>query len=453
MIIKRINDLTEKRDGKIKESSAILEKAKTENRELKPEELTSVRNIQTEITNIQETLIAEHRQLALEAEKSPRAGLSDSEKRDLDRFDYNVFVRALVKGTSLDGVEKEMVNEGEKEARDSGLDTIAGFSLPRMLVQRQGVSERIRHRLASQGIERRDMTATGGTGLNQGGLTIQTDKFGILDGLYNALTLTQAGATVLPGLRGNFDWPVWMPPGDPTHKTENANADKLNPTVRQVSFNPKRLPAYVLVSDQLVRQSSDAIETVIERNLDQQMRSLIERFAINGTGMTQQPLGLLNVVGINAVVIGADGGPITWNEVVNLETEVAADNADVGSTCYLGNARTRGKLKKTLKGGSGTDSFMILDDRANNLLNGYRHLWTNNVPSNLTKGTGTNLSAFIFGNFRDLVMAFWGGLQFEYRRDIASAIAGQGAIVIHAYYDTNVLRPESFAAVKDAVTT
>ena len=42
---------------------------------------------------------------------------------------------------------------------------------------------------------------------------------------------------------------------------------------------------------------------------------------------------------------------------------------------------------------------------------GRRFEVSNNVPSNLTKGTGSNLSAVIYGNFADLLIGLYGTLE------------------------------------------
>ena len=34
---------------------------------------------------------------------------------------------------------------------------------------------------------------------------------------------------------------------------------------------------------------------------------------------------------------------------------------------------------------------------------------TNQLPSNLVKGSGTSLSPLLFGNWQDLIYAFWSG--------------------------------------------
>ncbi|MFM6052928.1 MAG: phage major capsid protein, partial [Sphaerospermopsis kisseleviana] len=127
-----------------------------------------------------------------------------------------------------------------------------------------------------------------------------------------------------------------------------------------------------------------------------------------------QPTGILNQANVPTVALGTNGAAPTWASIVQMETELAQDNADVGSLGYLTNAKVRGKLKTTVKNPVGTDSDWIWEngtDPVIGMLNGYMAGVSNQVPSNLTKGTGTNLSAIIFGNFADILIGEWGVLE------------------------------------------
>ena len=78
-------------------------------------------------------------------------------------------------------------------------------------------------------------------------------------------------------------------------------------------------------------------------------------------------------------------------------------------------------------------------------MNGYRAVFSNNLPSNITKGTGTDLSAMIFGNFNDLVIGQWGGLEVLVD-PFTQATTGVTRYVINSYFDVAVLRAASFSA-------
>ena len=133
------------------------------------------------------------------------------------------------------------------------------------------------------------------------------------------------------------------------------------------------------------------------------------------------------------------------------EREGAVDNADRGALAYMTNPKVRCKLKTTRKFGTDNEGTVWTDD-PRTPLNGYRAFVTNQVASNLTKGTGTNLSAIFFGNWNDLIIGQWGTLDI-----LVDPYTGgtTGTVRVIAFQDVDVAvrHAESFAAVLDADTT
>tara|TARA_A100001011_G_scaffold179838_1_gene188694 strand:+ start:148 stop:423 length:276 start_codon:yes stop_codon:yes gene_type:complete len=75
---------------------------------------------------------------------------------------------------------------------------------------------------------------------------------------------------------------------------------------------------------------------------------------------------------------------------------------------------------------------------------------SNAIPSNLTKGSGSNLSAILYGNFADLYIGLFGEL--EILVDPFSDFAkGTTAVRIMQSIDIAVAHPQSFLAMKDAI--
>ena len=81
---------------------------------------------------------------------------------------------------------------------------------------------------------------------------------------------------------------------------------------------------------------------------------------------------------------------------------------------------------------------------------GRRFEVSNNFPSNLTKGTGSNLSAVIYGNFADLLIGLYGTVEIlvDPYTDFAEGTTGVRALQT---IDIAVRHAESFAAMKDAI--
>ena len=147
--------------------------------------------------------------------------------------------------------------------------------------------------------------------------------------------------------------------------------------------------------------------------------------------------------------MGDNGLAPTWASVVNLIKEVAIDNAEQGSRAFITTPQAAAKLRSVAKV-SGTDSKMILDDKSE--LFGYKVIVTSLVPSNLTKGSRSGLSAMIFGNFNDLVVGEWGSLDVIFDPYTNSTT---GAMRVTAFMDVDVAvrHAESFAAIQGLVTT
>ncbi len=435
--MKRLKELLEKRGAKAKEARTIADTVAAANRAFTAEERQKIEGIQRDVEDIDATIQIETRQASIESQRTPQ--LSEGEKRDMARFDYGRLLRSMVSASKgnpsgIDGIEAEIIQEGEREAREAGIEP-AGIVLPRSFVRRCH--------------ERRDMTATGQTSVagDQGGMTVQTNVSGLLDDFFNASVIRQAGATVLEGLTGNLIVPRLVAGTAPAAKGENAAADEVSPTTGKVTMQPKRLPAYIDVSEQLFKQSNSAIEAIIRAHLTNQMLAVQEAAFFHGSG-TNEAYGIAGTSGIGSVAGGTNGLAPAWSHIVGLETAVDINNALLGSLRYVSNGKVRGKLKQTSRV-SGQNGFIY----EGNAMNGYDFLATNAVSSALTKGTSSGVcSAIFFGNFADYWVGYWGGVSLELVRDKTNAIGGLYTLVASAYYDGAVVRPKSFAAMLDALT-
>lgn len=379
-------------------------------------------------------------------------GLSARDLRDLQKYSFLRAINARLDGKELDGLEGEMHAEAIKEFRNAKTERQGGNLLIPQLI--------LRHASAVGSFEdlhRRDLTATGTTSVSgdQGGMTIQTSVGSLIDRLRNALVMRQMGVTVIGGLQGNIDFPKVIADDEAVEKAENATSAESSVTFSKVSLSPRRLPVYAELSRQLLLQTTADVEAWVRNDLAFQIAQVMDSRMISGTG-SGQPTGILNTAGVGAVALGTNGAAPTWDMLVDLETTIAALNADVGQLGYLTNAKVRGKLKKTLVTSGGTANTaaeMIWDKRSPaSPLNEYKTSITNLVPSNLTKAAGSSLSAMIFGNFNDLLVGQWGGLEFlinPYSRDTEGLIR----LNCWTFFDLVVRRVESFAVCKDIVTT
>lgn len=359
-----------------------------------------------------------------------------SEKKEVQKFRFVKYLREASEGR-LSGFNAEMHQEAEKESRELGT-TISGYGIPAIAL-----------RVSRNETEKRDSTA--GTA-GEGGNTIATElDSSWISGLRNKIALVDAGAKFMTDLVGNVAIPRQTALPSFTWSTENAVATETNVTWDQVTLSPNRLNGFIDVSKQLLRQSSLDIERIIVDELTSGAARAFDDAGINGTGASNQPTGILALASTYSVVMGTNGLAPTWATTVEYETGVANNNALMGNLAYVTNAKVRGKMKNVEKA-SNTGLFLWDDRNAQTPINGYRAVISNAVPSNLTKGTSSGVcSAMVFGNWSDMMMATWGGLDLL----IDPYTNGKSALVtviVNMYADIAYRHPESFAVCEDILT-
>ncbi len=302
--------------------------------------------------------------------------------------------------------------------------------------------------------QKRDILTGTATGTAKGGNLVATDLLAgsFIDVLRAKMVTAQLGATYLTGLQGNVAIPKKTGPSTAAWVAENsAPAESTNvPSFGQVTLSPKTLAGFVDFSRRLMLQSSLDIETLIRNDLASTIAVAMDSAAISGSG-TNRPTGVLNTSGIGSVTLGTNGLAPTWQMVVDLVREVEIDNVDATSAAFLTNAQVKSRLARTSRQASGVEGNFILQPPFSDLY-GYPLTVSQQVPSNLSKGTGSNLSAMIFGVWSDLLIGQWSGIDLMVDPYTGSSAA---TVRVTAFHDCDfaVRYPESFAECNEIITT
>ena len=190
--------------------------------------------------------------------------------------------------------------------------------------------------------------------------------------------------------------------------------------------------------------------SLIRNNFVALLADAIDTAAINGSGSSNQPTGILNTSGIGSVAGVTNGASPTLDHLLDLKKEIAVDNADVATCGFLTNAKVESVLGK-LKDSQG--QYLLSPygaELGRTQIAGRRFEVSNNVPSNLTKGSGSNLSAVVYGNFSDSLIGLFGTLEIlvDPYTDFAKGTAGIRAL---QSIDIAVRHAESFAAMEDTI--
>jgi HK97 family phage major capsid protein/HK97 family phage prohead protease len=293
---------------------------------------------------------------------------------------------------------------------------------------------------------------------NAAGNLIETvlDTSNFIDMYRNASVFLNLGVRVLGGLQGNVDIPKRLTGSTSYWIAENAAPTESNGTFGLVSLRPKGLGILSSFTRLMTLQSSMDMENLIREDFALTIATEIDKVICNGSGTGGQPRGILNTSGIGSVALGTNGGAPTWDSLIDLETALSVQNALMAMPSYVTNSKGVGALKK-IKDTTGAPLWngpdAGLTPGTPGRVNGYGITFTQNVPGNLTKGTGTNLSAILFGNFRDMFMGTWGpALDIEVN-PYSSPEFQAGTFLIRGllYADLAVARAQSFAAITDAI--
>lgn len=287
-----------------------------------------------------------------------------------------------------------------------------------------------------------------------------SDRF--IDQLYNESAFLSMGVTYMRDLQGNVEIPrestytngYWIGEGQLITEDEGT-FDKIN-------LSPKKLACLTKMTYEMVNQSSIDIERYARNRLIRGLALELDRTIGFGSGIGEEPLGIVSHPEVLSVVLGANGGELSWSAIVDTIGEVDRANALVGGNFgWVVNARTKAKLMKTLDDPTtGAGSWIWQNPPVSPLIGGieggtiagYRARVSNQIPNNLTKGTGTNLSTIFFGDFSNVLLGIWSGLDVMVDPYTESSNAIY-RIIAKQLVDIELTRGEYFCCATDVINS
>jgi HK97 family phage major capsid protein len=437
---KQLKAAKEQRGALVQQMQTLLGKSQSEKRDLTEQEAgefeTFTKQVEAKDAEIRrlETVCgfthepkpgtnSEQRNLPGRDDTNPDANKPLFEERDLAGYSVLRAISLRMQNMPLDGLEGEV---SEEIAKRTGKQP-QGFYLP-----------------TDMQVERRALDLTTGAGAKP---TI-TDPSNFIELLRDRTLVTQFGARMLTGLTGDLSLPKQTGGATAAWVAEGAAPTGSNQTVGQVGLAPRTISAFTDLTRKFILQSSLSAESFVRDDLARVIAIAIDKAALNGSGAGAEPQGILQNGSVGTVAMGTNGLAPTFAKFVEMETNVAAANADVGGLGYITNAKVRGTLKTTLEAATAGAQMVW---RGDGTVNGYKAGATNLVPSNLTKGSGTNLSAAIFGNWNDLIIGMWGqGIDLLVD---PYTLSSSGGVRIVAMQDAQVVlrHPESFSKIVDII--
>lgn len=269
-----------------------------------------------------------------------------------------------------------------------------------------------------------------------------TEEGSFIDLLRNRMVTPRMGATFLTGLQGNVSFPKQSSAGTFSWVAENPGSDvslsDLGTT--QVTLSPKEGTSRTSYARRLLAQSVINVEQLVRRDLSTIGAIGLDRAALHGTGASNQPTGIYLQSGVNTVSVE---GPILWQRVVEMETAVRADNADIGTMAYVTTPEIRGDMKTTQKASS--TGIFLWEGGLEGEVNGFRGFASNQISKTMlgTASTGGTNHGAIFGVWEQLLIGEWGAMELIVD---PYTLAGQALVVVtmHLIADIAVRYPEAF---------
>ena len=236
------------------------------------------------------------------------------------------------------------------------------------------------------------------------------------------------GVRRLSGLRGDIDIPSQEGPTTAYWVGEGDAPATSNATFGSRKATPHTVASYVDMTRRIIIQSDPSIEALVRSDLAFVMAQAIDKAALEGdsTADVNSPLGVTKTVGINTIT----GAAMDWATMIDMQTALDSDNALHGSLSYVVNPVEAGVAKQTPKAAGEAVMLMAINP---NSVAGYPAY----VSNNLTAGN------MIFGDWSDLIMCEWSGLDLMVD---PYSLSTSGGVRTTAFWDVDfiVRHPESF---------
>ena len=296
----------------------------------------------------------------------------------------------------------------------------------------------------------RAFTVTGDAGAKGGALVQDTIMMQLLqETLYASANFGALGVSMLTGMKDNILVPQQS--GKPAigWLGEVAASALTDFNFATLQLDPHRMGARMDYSMQAEIQAGSGfgLGNLLMRHLMEALEELRDATFINGSNANNQVRGILSTANVNLVSLGTNGGTFTRPLIRRLATLIRENNV-MGDINILATPRILEFLE--------TRPISTGDHRAiweGGKQRTYRKVVeSNSLPSNLTKGTGTNLHALIAANWQYILCVQF-GMQWITWDDITQAANGSIRIHINEFNDIGVMRPAAVSIVKDAVAS
>ena len=255
---------------------------------------------------------------------------------------------------------------------------------------------------------------------SEGEDVVQTDIYDIWMPLRQKNVLTEAGAKLITGIKNNVQIPL-MGKVSCAFAGETAAAEDGSGAFSKKVLTPKRITAKYPISLQLLAQDSIGVESAVRQEIANALYSKLEETLLgSASGNTEVPAGIFN--GVTPTTITGFSG------ITELEAGLETNNVE-GNIKYILSPLAKAGLRNMPKSSKSTELVM-----QNGEIDGTPAISTSNISG----------KKFVVGDFSNMVIATWDNVEIDVVRDVASVGNGVVTIVVNAFADGAIVRPEGF---------
>ena len=410
----KLTELKEKQNQLIQRCKEIVELCKTEVREMTEDEKKEFDANKEEIESLKEEVKSLQDKLDEYEKELPKDEEEDRSEEEPKEEEDNK------EPETEDKEDKEENKESESEKEDTEKEDKNKNNRNITMEQKFNLMKELRSSLETGKSfnlnEVRAYTVTA-----EGEDVVQTDIYDIWGPLRAKNVLVQAGAQYITGIKNNVQIPLMGKVSCSFEGETDAAKDGSGVFTSKV-LTPKRITAKYPISLQLLAQDSIGVESKVREDIIAAVNAKLEEVLLgDGAGSTTKPAGLFN--GVTPTVV------TDFKGITALEAGVESDNV-FGDMKYVMSPSAKGDFRAMPKSTKSTQLVMEAGT-----IDGTEVLSTSHVA-------GKN---FIYGDFSTVVIAAWDNISIDVVRDVQSVGNGQVTIVVNAYVDGALVRPEALA--------
>ncbi len=398
--MKNSKSLLEERAINVEKMESLIDLCKVEERELTSDEQNEFDTLNEKVESL--TAMAERSAKfeAIQASKVKKSNPVSEEARATKNWSLFKAVNEIRNGGKLTGLEAEMHQEAEKEAR-KGID---GIGIPTMLSEKRAIDQ-TNSAIAPTAV---------GTFVESLQEAALYSKVGIND------LGTVAADTVLPIAGGStVGWNTEVG----TAVNGGANFDKL-------TLSPKRVTGYANLSNQILAQNGPQAEAAVMNDMARNMAVQIDAAMFGSTDVTNAPGSIAGTSGVLTFTESASFD--VASDMLEAIQTIANNHGLDGNLAFVNSFELYSAIKNAAQVASVYPLYV--DDK----LAGYPGYFSS-APASVAGTSGDG----IFGDFSRVYMAQFGPMAIQvdpYTR----AIEGEVRLILNNYIDFGVASGASF---------